>query len=304
MKITLDALEVIEAIGRLGTFSLAGQELHKAPSSLSYVVQKLESDLGITVFDRSGHRVRLTKSGRILLEEGRQMLRNATALEERTRRAEAGWESELKIALDAMVPFEAMLPFISDFQSDNAYTRLSFSQDTPDNNWKALSSGWVDLIIGALGEPPAVEGLFTVATGSLKSVFVVSPKHYLASVREPVECSVLWQHQFVAVSAPGDTRYGIYEPLVEGQKHIGVPNLDAKVKVIVAGIACGYLPSCVAQSYLEAGSLVSRRLSEERPPRPLHLAWRGKELGHALGWWIERREALTQALRKHLHLLV
>ncbi|MGN5478319.1 hypothetical protein ACTMU2_18890 [Cupriavidus basilensis] len=59
---------------------------------MSYVVQKLESDLGITVFDRSAHRVRLTLAGEVLLDEGRRLLRAANDLEERsqTRRGRLG----------------------------------------------------------------------------------------------------------------------------------------------------------------------------------------------------------------------
>jgi DNA-binding transcriptional LysR family regulator len=129
MKITLEALQVIESIARCGTFGLAGEELHKAPSSLSYVVQKFESDLGVTVFDRSGHRVRLTRTGALLVEESRQLLRAALDLEERARRVETGWETDLKIVVDAILPFEILTPMIAAFHAENPYTRLQFSQE-------------------------------------------------------------------------------------------------------------------------------------------------------------------------------
>lgn len=302
MKITLDALQVVESIARCGTFGLAGKELHKAPSSLSYVVQKLESDLGVTVFDRSAHRVRLTLAGEVLLDEGRRLLRAANDLEERVRRAEAGWEAELKIATDALVPFDAILPFVSAFQAENSYTRLLFSQEMPGNNWKALASNSVDLLIGAIGDPPAVQGLFSVPAGSVKSVFVVSPGHPLAAAEEPIDCAVLWQYQFVEVSLPQESAAGAVQGLVDGQKHIRVPTLDAKLSVLLSGLACGYLPACAAQPYLDKGLLVARRLGEERPSQTLHIAWRSQDAGRAIGWWIERKDALAAALRQHLGL--
>lgn len=302
MKITLDALQVVESIARCGTFGLAGKELHKAPSSLSYVVQKLESDLGVTVFDRSAHRVRLTLAGEVLLDEGRRLLRAANDLEERVRRAEAGWEAELKIATDALVPFDAILPFVSAFQAENSYTRLLFSQEMPGNNWKALASNSVDLLIGAIGDPPAVQGLFSVPAGSVKSVFVVSPGHPLAAAEEPIDCAVLWQYQFVEVSLPQESAAGAVQGLVDGQKHIRVPTLDAKLSVLLSGLACGYLPACAAQPYLDKGLLVARRLGEERPSQTLHIAWRNQDAGRAIGWWIERKDALAAALRQHLGL--
>jgi DNA-binding transcriptional LysR family regulator len=302
MKITLDALQVVESIARCGTFGLAGKELHKAPSSLSYVVQKLESDLGVRVFDRSAHRVRLTTAGEVLLDEGRRLLRAANDLEERVRRAEAGWEAELKIATDALVPFDAVLPFISAFQAENSYTRLLFSQEMLGNNWKALASNSVDLLIGAVGDPPAVQGLFSVPAGSVKPVFVVAPGHALAAAAEPIDCAELWQHQFVEVSLPQEGAADTVQPLVDGQKHISVPTLEAKLSVLLSGLACGYLPACAAQPYLDKGLLVARRLGEERPPQTLHIAWRSKAPGGAIGWWIERKDALIETLRQRLGL--
>jgi DNA-binding transcriptional LysR family regulator len=54
MKITLEALEVIDAIERRGSYAAAAEELHKVPSAVSYIVNKLEADLGVMVFDRAG----------------------------------------------------------------------------------------------------------------------------------------------------------------------------------------------------------------------------------------------------------
>ncbi|MEA7538852.1 LysR family transcriptional regulator, partial [Salmonella enterica subsp. enterica serovar Virginia] len=41
----------------------------KTPSALSYTVHKLENDLNIQLLDRSGHRARFTRTGKMLLEK-------------------------------------------------------------------------------------------------------------------------------------------------------------------------------------------------------------------------------------------
>ena len=64
LKLSLEALQVIDAIDRRGSYAAAAQELHRVPSALSYAVQKLEQDLDLLVFDRRGHRVRLTEAAR------------------------------------------------------------------------------------------------------------------------------------------------------------------------------------------------------------------------------------------------
>ncbi|HNB90291.1 MAG TPA: LysR family transcriptional regulator, partial [Plasticicumulans sp.] len=71
MRLTLDALAVLDAIARRGSFAAAADELHRVPSAITYTVHKLEQDLDVQVFDRSGHRARLTPVGETLLAEGR-----------------------------------------------------------------------------------------------------------------------------------------------------------------------------------------------------------------------------------------
>ena len=72
--ITIDALRVLDAIDRRGSFAGAASELFRVPSAISYTVQKLEEDLDVAIFDRTGHRAALTSAGRYLLREGRALL--------------------------------------------------------------------------------------------------------------------------------------------------------------------------------------------------------------------------------------
>lgn len=48
--ITLDALEVLDAIDRKGSFSAAANELYRVPSAISYTIQKLEQELNVVLF--------------------------------------------------------------------------------------------------------------------------------------------------------------------------------------------------------------------------------------------------------------
>ncbi|HBZ47570.1 MAG TPA: LysR family transcriptional regulator, partial [Stenotrophomonas sp.] len=102
LKLSLDALQILDAIDRRGSFASAGKELHKVPSTISYTVSKLEQDLGVQLFDRIGPRAHLTEAGVALLDEGRHLLRAARELEMRVRRVASGWEAELTVAVDSL----------------------------------------------------------------------------------------------------------------------------------------------------------------------------------------------------------
>jgi molybdenum-dependent DNA-binding transcriptional regulator ModE len=113
--LTLDALQLLDAIARRGSFAAAAAELGRVPSAITYAVRKLEDDLDVLLFDRRGYRAQLTAAGEELLREGRSLLLAADELTRRVQRVADGWERELRIALDTIIPFERLLPLIDGF---------------------------------------------------------------------------------------------------------------------------------------------------------------------------------------------
>ena len=63
MSLTLESIEVLDAIARRGSFAQAALELGRVPSALTYTVRRLEEDLDVLLFDRRGHRAKLTPAG-------------------------------------------------------------------------------------------------------------------------------------------------------------------------------------------------------------------------------------------------
>jgi len=129
MRISLDALLVLDSIARNGSFAAAGEELHRVPSAITYTIQKLEQDLEVKLFDRSGHRARLTEAGEELLREGRHLLRTATDLECRVKRVATGWETELRIAVEDIIPTERLFPVLKDFYREGSGTRIKITAE-------------------------------------------------------------------------------------------------------------------------------------------------------------------------------
>ena len=64
--ISTDRLEVLLAAARAGSFSGAAKELFMTPSAVSQKVATLEREIGVAVFERSRHGVRLTAAGELL----------------------------------------------------------------------------------------------------------------------------------------------------------------------------------------------------------------------------------------------
>ena len=119
MRISLDALLVLDSISRNGSFAAAGEELHRVPSAITFT-SRSSSRISKSRFDRAGHRALLTEAGEAFLREGRHLRRAATDQECRVRHVATGWESELRVAIDDLMPTERLLPLLKDFHRENS----------------------------------------------------------------------------------------------------------------------------------------------------------------------------------------
>src|SRR2546429_183350 len=123
-KLSLEALQVLDAIDRKGSFAAAAEDLHRVPSAVTYSVRQLEQSLGIELFDRRGHRAVLTDAGTELLSHGRELLKAAADLECRVQQVARGWESELRIAVDTVIGVERVLRLVGEFYDQKSGTRV------------------------------------------------------------------------------------------------------------------------------------------------------------------------------------
>jgi DNA-binding transcriptional LysR family regulator len=300
MHLTLESLEVLDAIARKGSFAAAARELDRVPSALTYTVRKLEGDLDVLLFDRRGHRAVLTPAGQDLLEEGRRLLEAAGALEARVRRVATGWEPELTIACDDLIDPARLFPLLAEFYAEQAAasaaggsgTRVRITTEVLAGTWDALASGRADLVIGATGEAPAGAGYTQRALGTPEFVFAVAPQHPLARYKPgtPLPDEEVLRYRAVAI---GDTSRSLparSAGLMSGQDVLTVPDLRAKVAAQAAGLGCGFLPLYAALPEVRRKRLVIREVESPRPLGPMAYAWRSRGAGRALRWFTRRLE--------------
>ncbi|WRZ88445.1 LysR substrate-binding domain-containing protein [Streptomyces sp. NBC_01007] len=98
------AVAEAEHVGR------AAERLHISQSPLSRQIAQLEKNLGLTLFERSQQRIRLTSDGRVFLTEAWALLRHADRLENLGRRLGRGEEGGLCIGYVADAMHTGVLP--------------------------------------------------------------------------------------------------------------------------------------------------------------------------------------------------
>lgn len=287
LKLTLEAIELVDAIARHGSFAGASERLHKVPSTISYAVAKLEEHLGFALFTRNGPRVALTPAGHELIREGRWLLSSARQLESRMRQIATGFESEVRLVHDSLIPTEAFNPDICAFEDLNCGTRLRIASEALTGTWEALREGRADIIVAA-GEGPAGGGYKAVAVGSLAFAFCTTATHPLAQLQRPLTRADLLEHTAIVVGDGARQLTDRTVGLLSGQRRITVPTMQAKIAAQAAGLGHGFVPRACVRVELETGVLVELQVEEPRPDETFWLAWRPEHMGEALKWWRQR----------------
>lgn len=80
IAMTLKQLEAFYWAATCANFAIASQHVNVSISSLSKRINELEQSLGVTLFDRTGHRAQLTQAGQELLPQALALLDAAAAV--------------------------------------------------------------------------------------------------------------------------------------------------------------------------------------------------------------------------------
>jgi DNA-binding transcriptional LysR family regulator len=252
--VSLDQLRTFIAAADEGSFSAAGRRLRRAQSVVSQTLANLEGQLGVKLFDRSGHLPVLTDQGRALLVNARTVAGDVDLLKARAKSLAGGLEPELSVAVDVMFPETTFAAAVAAFQKEFPATLLRFDIE---------SSAVIEPVfdgrcgIGVVGSwalaPPQLthEALLTV-----RVPVVVSAQHPLATHGRRIPRRVLADHIQISHIDPSDLSLELGATRFKYPKIWRLSHLGAKLAFLRAGFGFGGMPLHTIEADLVSGSLV------------------------------------------------
>jgi DNA-binding transcriptional LysR family regulator len=287
---TLDQLRVFTAVADSGSFSAAARRLSRAQSVVSYTIANLESELGVTLFERDGRVPTLTDAGRALLADARRIALQVDELRARASGLRRGLEAEVALAVDVLFPTRMLVEVLRDFSAAFPTVTLRLCIEALGGITQRILDGTSGL--GVSGDIASARAeLEWRRIGEVILIPVAPPSHPLASIPGPIpRAAVRDQLQLVLTDR---TR------LTEGQD-FGVHalrtwrlgDLGAKLAMLLAGLGWGNMPEHMVADDLAAGRLVRLRLEGAAEYRfELGLVHRADHPpGPASRWLAERLE--------------
>ncbi|HTD43309.1 MAG TPA: LysR family transcriptional regulator [Bryobacteraceae bacterium] len=284
----LQPLRVFLTVAAEKSFSRAGEKLLRTQPAISLAIQRLETELGEKLIDRSAKDLILTDAGKIVLDYARRFenlqgeLENALA---ELRDMSAGRltiganESSTLYLLDHIERYRRQYPKIK------VQIRRSLSSKIPTE----LLDG--DLELGLLTYDPEDERLVSKVIFNDHLAFIVSPQHRLAS-REEVSITELGRENFIAHNVVSPYRAVV---LREFQRHkvplnmdLEMPTIEAIRKMVQRNEGVAFLPRMCVGEEIRQGILREVRVKEMHVDRKIRLVYPARRgLSHAAQAFLE-----------------
>ncbi|MCA0893504.1 LysR family transcriptional regulator [Microbulbifer agarilyticus] len=256
-KVTLEQWRMFQAVVEYGGFSQAAEAVHKSQSSINHAVHKLQESLGIALLEVRGRKAELTDAGRVLLNRAGGLLNEAEALESVAESLAAGTEAQLRLAVDVLFDYDALLTAVERFAEVYPHTRLEIRETVLSGGEELLLQQEVDFILSAR----APQGFVGEPLTRVKFLPVAHPDHPLHHLGRPVNREDLKAtRQIVMRDSALKNRQDA--GWLGSDERITVTNVHTSIDLIERGLGFAWLPEPRIRDSLCADRLLPLRTEE------------------------------------------
>jgi DNA-binding transcriptional LysR family regulator len=256
-RISIEQWRALLTVVEAGGYAQAAEQMHKSQSSITYAVKKLESLLGVTVFEIQGRKAVLTPTGELLYRRARSLLEEASGLERAAHKLSAGWEAEIGLAVEPLFPTFVLLKCLAQFAIESPHTRIELIESVLSGTCEALTQGKAEMAISSL--IPA--GYLGDALMEVRLLAVSAPEHPLQKIGRPITQRDLRAHRQLVVRDSGISRSGTALTL-EATQRWTVSNMATYSDAVRRGYGFAWFPEERIREELEAGLLKPLNLRE------------------------------------------
>ncbi|MEP6546647.1 MAG: LysR family transcriptional regulator [Gammaproteobacteria bacterium] len=252
-KSSVEQWTVLAGVVDAGGFAQAAEVLNRSQSAVSYAVGRLQESLGVPLLMIEGRKSVLTPHGRTLLTRARTLIKDLETLEQLASSLKQGWESELRLVVDAAFPRSRLLGIVAELQQTCPSTQIQLADVVLSGAEDAITAGVADLVVTSR-VPPGYLGDWLL---DITFIAVARPDHVLFQLERELTTGDLVRHVQAVVRDSGTTH-----PRDEGwlgaARRFTVSSLDASLATLLAGLAFAWLPEHLVADAVRSGTL--RRL--------------------------------------------
>jgi DNA-binding transcriptional LysR family regulator len=249
MNVSLDQWKSLISVVDSGSYEKAAEALNKSQSSVTYAVQKLQSQLGVKAFEVKGRKAVLTPTGEFLYRRARALVEEAAATERAARKLSAGWEAEIGLAVEVLFPTWLLLQCLERFGSESPHTRIELIESVLSGTTEALLQGRAEIAITGI----VPQGFIGEALMPIRFLPVAHPSHALHQLGRQVTMQDLRSQRQLVVRESGSKR--TVKARLEATQRWTVSHMATSIEAAGRGYGYGWYPEYLIRDQIAAGTL-------------------------------------------------
>jgi DNA-binding transcriptional LysR family regulator len=276
-------------------FGRAAEALHLSQPALSKQIQALEDSLGVQLFERTKHWVRLTIAGQKFLETAHRILQEIEQGIQATRQIAEGEMGKLKIGFTEATLFSLAPGLIRTYQKRYPQVELTITSGGTEAHVEALRTHQIDVgfVYLPIREPSlAIRPLFEEAY-----IAALPASHRLARQKQ-IALSSLANEPLIFY--PRSLAPVLYANFIKCCEQAGfVPNVvqeaelaQTRLGLAAAGVGITFVLSDMQG--LKAKGVIYRSMMGEFPSLKLALAWRQNESSPVVSEFLKHCSSLGE----------
>jgi DNA-binding transcriptional LysR family regulator len=255
-RISLDQWNVLVSVVESGGYAKAAERIHKSQSTLTYSIKKLESLLGVKVFELKGRKAALTPTGDLLYRRAKVLLEDSARLEKSAGELAKGWEAEIRIAADIIFPTWLLLKSLAEFCAERPETHLELYETVLGGTEEALAARRVEFAIGS----SIPQGFVGDVLMPVRALCMAAPSHPLHQLKRELTLEDLRRHRHIVIRDSGAQRVRSAGWLNE--LRLTVSNKATAIHAVTTGMGYAWYPEDSVRAELERGALKPLPLRE------------------------------------------
>lgn len=273
--VTLQQLEYIIAVDKYRHFVTASEKCFVTQPTLSMQIKKLESDLDVTIFDRSKHPIIPTLLGEQIIKQAKEVLFQSKKISELIENDKNSINGELNVGIiPSLSPY--LLPrFIGNLSQKYPDLNITVTEMLTEDIIVALKND--DLDVGILVTPLNEKGIYEKPLFYEEMKLYVHPNHEFAHAKTILSTEIATDNLWL-MSKGNCFRTQVvnlcdYNSKLEEQKHFKFESGSLETIINLVNKEGGYtiLPELASENLQTNGVL--RQFSNLKPLREVGLAY-------------------------------